>query len=111
MFSIQRLDLRPGVELLKPNDVARRLAVSRSWVYEAASAGRIPFVRIGGESGPLRFVPEDVDAWLAESRASWTPGARPHASHQEHAATPARRKHQTGSSARRFGDRDQQPLL
>jgi excisionase family DNA binding protein len=61
---------------LSPDDVAHRLAVSWSWVYEAAKAGRIPSVRIGGEDGPLRFVPEDIEAWLARSRATWTPGGR-----------------------------------
>ncbi|MBV9418107.1 MAG: helix-turn-helix domain-containing protein [Solirubrobacterales bacterium] len=45
------------MEPLKPNDVARQLAVSRAWVYEAARTGRIPSVRIGGPDGPLRFVP------------------------------------------------------
>jgi excisionase family DNA binding protein len=47
--------------LLKPTEVAKRLAVSRTWVYDAAKAGRIPAVRIGGDDGPLRFVAEDVD--------------------------------------------------
>ena len=61
------------VELLKPNDLARQLAVSRAWVYEAARTGRIPYVRIGGKDGPLRFVPEDIELWLAEARHRWTP--------------------------------------
>ncbi len=61
--------------VLKANDVAQRLAVSRAWVYEAAKTGRIPSVRIGGEDGPLRFVPEDIDQWLTEARAEWSPGA------------------------------------
>ena len=60
--------------LLKPTEVAERLAVSRAWVYEAAKVGRIPAVRIGGDDGPLRFVAEDVERWLDEARASWTPG-------------------------------------
>jgi excisionase family DNA binding protein len=51
------------------------LAVSRAWVYEAARSGRIPSVRIGGEDGPLRFVPDDVDRWLADARAEWSPAA------------------------------------
>lgn len=62
--------------LMRPNDVARMLAVSRAWVYEAARAGRIPSIRIGGEDGPLRFVPEDIERRLAEQRAQWTPGIR-----------------------------------
>ncbi|MGH2885504.1 MAG: helix-turn-helix domain-containing protein [Solirubrobacteraceae bacterium] len=59
------------MELLKPNDIARQLAVSRAWVYEAARTGRIPSVRIGGRDGPLRFVPEDIEAWLSATRAEW----------------------------------------
>jgi excisionase family DNA binding protein len=61
------------VQLLKPNDVAQQLAVSRSWVYEAARTGRIPSIRIGGEDGPLRFIPEDIERWLVEARDRWTP--------------------------------------
>lgn len=62
--------------LLKPSDVARLLQVSRSWVYQAAADGRIPSVRLGGPEGPLRFVEEDIDNWLAAARERWTPGGR-----------------------------------
>jgi excisionase family DNA binding protein len=68
----------PFVNLLKPNDVAARLAVSRAWVYEAAKSGRIPSVRIGGPEGPRRFVPEDIERWLVEARTGWLPGANDH---------------------------------
>jgi excisionase family DNA binding protein len=61
-------------DLLKPTEVAARLRVSRSWVYEAAQNGRIPSVRLGGPDGPLRFLPEDVDAWLERARRAWVPG-------------------------------------
>src|SRR5437588_5297114 len=61
--------------LLKPSDLARRLGVSRSWLYAAAASGRIPSVRIGGEDGPLRFVPDDIDRWLDDARAEWSPAA------------------------------------
>jgi excisionase family DNA binding protein len=61
-------------QLLKPTEVARRLGVSRTWLYTAAKDGRIPSVRIGGPDGPLRFVPEDLEAWLDEARAAWRPG-------------------------------------
>ena len=60
--------------LLKPTDVAAQLGVSRSWLYEAAKSGRIPSIRIGREDGPLRFVPEDIQNWLDDARANWTPG-------------------------------------
>jgi excisionase family DNA binding protein len=62
--------------LLKPPEVCRLLAVSRSWVYDAAADGRIPSVRLGAPDGPLRFVRADLEAWLEEQRASWTPGRR-----------------------------------
>ncbi|MGO8907111.1 MAG: helix-turn-helix domain-containing protein [Solirubrobacteraceae bacterium] len=60
--------------LIKPTALAAQLGVSRSWLYEAARTGRIPSIRIGGEDGPLRFVPEDIERWLDEARANWTPG-------------------------------------
>ena len=62
--------------LLKPAEVAAKLAVSRTWIYDAANTGRIPAVRIGGKDGPLRFVREDVEQWLQEARSSWLPGRR-----------------------------------
>ncbi|MBA3369905.1 MAG: helix-turn-helix domain-containing protein [Thermoleophilaceae bacterium] len=63
------------IDLLKPTDVARRLGVSRSWLYAAAADGRIPSIRLGGPDGPLRFVPEDLERWIEEARAAWTPTA------------------------------------
>jgi excisionase family DNA binding protein len=62
------------LSLLRPTEVANRLGVSRAWVYDAAKRGRIPSIRIGGEEGPLRFVPEDLDLWIDDARAAWTPG-------------------------------------
>jgi len=62
-------------KLLKPTEVAHRLSVSRAWVYDAAKVGRIPAIRIGGEDGPLRFVPEDIEVWLADARSRWMPGS------------------------------------
>jgi excisionase family DNA binding protein len=54
--------------LLKPLEICRLLGVSRSWLYAAAQSGRIPSIRLGGPDGPLRFVPDDLTRWLAESR-------------------------------------------
>jgi excisionase family DNA binding protein len=76
------------MDLLKPSDLARRLGVSRSWLYDAAKTGRIPSIRIGGEDGPLRFVPEGIDRWIDEARAAWSPG-RPAIGTRQ---APARRK-------------------
>jgi excisionase family DNA binding protein len=61
-------------DLLKPSEVATRLRVSRTWLYDAAKTGRIPSIRIGGEEGPLRFHPDDIERWVNDARAAWTPG-------------------------------------
>jgi predicted DNA-binding transcriptional regulator AlpA len=65
---------RSELVLIKPTALAAQLGVSRSWLYEAAKTGRIPSIRIGGEEGPLRFVPEDIQRWLDDARANWVPG-------------------------------------
>lgn len=59
-------------DLLTPAELAQRLGVSRSWLYDAARTGRIPSVRLGGADGPLRFIEDEVDAWLAASRPART---------------------------------------
>jgi len=63
--------------LLRPSEVATRLSVSRSWVYAAAHDGRLPAIRLGGPDGPLRFDPDEIDAWLAQARQAWRPGESP----------------------------------
>lgn len=60
--------------LLKPSQLAAQLGVSRSWLYDAAKAGRIPSIRVGGDEGPLRFVAEDIRRWIDDARAAWRPG-------------------------------------
>jgi excisionase family DNA binding protein len=62
-----------SVQLLRPAEVAQRLDVSTSWLYEAAKDGRIPCVRLGGAAGPLRFIEADVVAWLERARTTWRP--------------------------------------
>jgi excisionase family DNA binding protein len=64
------------IGLLKPSEVAARLGVSRAWLYDAAKDGRIPSIRIGGSNGPLRFVPNDLQRWIDDARAEYTPGYR-----------------------------------
>jgi excisionase family DNA binding protein len=58
-----------ATDLLKPADVARRLKVSRSWVYDAAADRRLPSIRLGAPDGPLRFVPADLEQWIEDARA------------------------------------------
>jgi excisionase family DNA binding protein len=59
--------------LLKPEDLRLILNVSRSWLYEAANAGRIPSIRLGPD-GPLRFDPDAIERWL-ERRGGVTPAS------------------------------------
>jgi excisionase family DNA binding protein len=100
------MDLRARQPLLKPSDLARQLGVSRSWLYDAAKAGRIPSIRIGGEEGPLRFVPEDVNRWIDEARAAWTPGrstvATRRIARQRSEKHVARRSRETASGQQRL---------
>lgn len=65
---------QPKVFLIKPTAMAAQLGVSRTWLYDAAKDGRIPSVRIGGPAGPLRFVPQDIEAWIDAARVAWRPG-------------------------------------
>ena len=67
-------DAPATIELLRPSEVATRLRVSRTWLYDAAKEGRIPSIRIGGQDGPLRFVPQDLEHWLNDPREAWSPG-------------------------------------
>jgi excisionase family DNA binding protein len=62
--------------LLRPAEICKLLAVSRTWVYAAAADGRIPSLRLGGPDGPLRFIRADVEAWLEAQRTAWLPGRR-----------------------------------
>lgn len=51
-------DRRDGIETLwDARDVARYLKVSRSWVYQKAEAGLLPYLKVGGL---VRFVPERI---------------------------------------------------
>jgi excisionase family DNA binding protein len=75
-YRVER-EAQAQMALLKPAEVAAKLAVSRTWLYDAAKSGRIPSIRIGGEDGPLRFVSEDLERWLDDARSSWLPGQPP----------------------------------
>ena len=56
--------LVPMETLWDANDVAAYLKVSRSWVYQRAEAGQLPYLRVGGL---LRFDPESVRAFILRS--------------------------------------------
>ncbi len=55
----------PEGGLWDADDLASYLKASRSWVYDAAAADRIPSIRV---SGMLRFDPEAIKAWAKGSR-------------------------------------------
>ncbi len=63
-----------GIETLwDARDVARYLKVSRSWVYQKAEAGLLPYLKVGGL---VRFVPERIRQFALGSAggpkaASW----------------------------------------
>jgi excisionase family DNA binding protein len=59
--------------LLTASQVARRLSVSRNWVYQAVEDGRLPYRRLGS-GGPIRFVASEINEWLDAQRRGWTPG-------------------------------------
>ncbi len=46
--------------LMTVKDVADYLKVSRSWVYQHAASGQLPYRKIGGN---LRFLPHEIRAW------------------------------------------------
>jgi excisionase family DNA binding protein len=47
------------------NDVANFLKVSRSWVYQRAEAGLLPYLKVGAL---LRFDPEEIRAYAKALR-------------------------------------------
>src|SRR4051794_40788241 len=73
-------------DLLKPSEVARRLGVSRTWLYAAAKDGRIRSIRIGDPDGPAALCsgrPRRVDRRGARRVAARR--------HERRDAAPARR--------------------
>lgn len=55
-------------QLVKPADLAHRLAVSLSTVYGWHTEGRLSAYRLGDGKGALRFDLADVEAFLASRR-------------------------------------------
>jgi len=46
--------------LMTVKDVAAYFKVSRSWVYQHAASGQLPYRKIGGN---LRFIPSEIREW------------------------------------------------
>ena len=61
----------PNAQLMTAQDVAERLCVPASWVYEQSRRGRIPTVNVGRYR---RFRREAIDTWILETER----GANPH---------------------------------
>ena len=51
--------------LLKPDDVAKALAISPRKLWELTNTGEIPCVRIGRA---LRYSPNDLRAWVEKRK-------------------------------------------
>lgn len=62
-------------KLIGVSACARRLNVSRGWLYKACRDGKVPHVWLGGEDGLLRFDPDEIDAWIETQRRGWKPSA------------------------------------
>ncbi len=55
-------EITPKARLLKADEVAQRLDVPKSTIYELGRTGRIPgVVRLGRT---MRFQPDALEAWL-----------------------------------------------
>lgn len=54
--------------LLTVKDVAQKLNVSQSCIYQLVESGRIPHHRIGLGRGAIRFANDDIAIFLAGSR-------------------------------------------
>lgn len=48
-------------ELLKAEDVAQMLQVSKHYIYQLKAERKIPFIKIGG---CVRFRRSDVESWI-----------------------------------------------
>ncbi len=57
-----------SASLLTVKDVAARLNVSLSLVYQIVEAGKLPVHRIGNGRGSIRFRPKDIEAYVGECR-------------------------------------------
>jgi excisionase family DNA binding protein len=60
--------------LLRADDVARLLGVTRGWVYAQSRLGTLPTVTLGRYR---RYRRDAIDAWVAELEAAGNTGRRP----------------------------------
>ncbi len=51
------------MRLLRTEEVAALLGISRAWVYELVRRGEIPYVKMGKRA--VRFPAEELEAWVA----------------------------------------------
>jgi excisionase family DNA binding protein len=51
--------------MLSPEDCARRCSLSRRAIYRAIERGELPAAKLCGR---LRIDPDDLDAWITQSR-------------------------------------------
>jgi len=63
-----RTDNNSEQPLITVTDVAARLKVSPSLVYQMVESGKLVVYRIGNGRGAIRFRPEDVEAYLESCR-------------------------------------------
>ena len=67
---------QPAEPLIIAAHLAKRLAISQAWVYQAVKDGRLPHRRLGSLDGQVRFFPSEIDTWLDEQRLAWAPARR-----------------------------------
>ncbi len=54
-------------DFLTPEQLAKKLSVSRVFLYKLCEQGRIPFFRVGGKK-VIRFSPSAIQKWLEETQ-------------------------------------------
>ena len=63
--------------LLTVKDVASRLNVSQSCIYQLVETGKIPHHRIGVGRGAIRFTEDDIAEYLDRNRSQPASGRQP----------------------------------
>jgi len=54
--------------LLGEREAGRMLSLSSRSMYNMRRSGRIPFLRIGGANGAVRYALSDLETFVAENR-------------------------------------------